>query len=231
MTDGATVGGSGRRRIVRAALYVVACGLLGLSLVLLYQTYAPDLRFWFAQRELASELPPLPEVAPSTESTGPVLDFTGWDEQDAAFWRSLKMGKAFGRIVIKSAGVDAVVMKGATQANLALGPAWISTTDLPGATGNCAISGHRVTHGHPFRHLERVKKGTVIYLYSPYRRYAYEVDRILRVTPSHIEVIAHTEEPRLTLTTCDPPGSAVKRLVVSGHLIEVVRTKQGTTGS
>jgi LPXTG-site transpeptidase (sortase) family protein len=210
---------------VRRLLYVLAFGLVALSLFLLYQTYAPDLRFWFAQRDFDAALPPLPRVEPAAASAGatPTLDFTGWEREDAAFWRSRKMGQPFARIVSKDAGLDAVVLKGASQRQLALGPGWISTTDLPGETGNCAISGHRVTHGHPFRRLERVKKGDAIYLYSKYRRYRYEVDRIVRVTPAHIEVIAHTEEPRLTLTTCDPPGSAVKRLVVQARLVEVVR--------
>lgn len=234
MAQEAAGGGMSRRtRVVRTLLYVLAFGLLGLSAALFYQTYAPDLRFWLAQQELSSQLPPLPAVESVSASSAatPTIDLTGWESQDAAFWKSLKMGDAFGRIVSKDAGVDAVVLKGATQANLALGPAWISTTDLPGLTGNCAISGHRVTHGHPFRHLEKVKLGDTIYIYSPYRRYAYEVDRILRVTPSHVEVIAHTEEPRLTLTTCDPPGRAIKRLVVQAHLIEVVLTKTDKSGS
>jgi LPXTG-site transpeptidase (sortase) family protein len=218
---------------VRATLYVLAYGLLALSLVLLYQTYETDITFWFAQQELEAQLPPLPPVgpAPASSDTTPPMDFTGWEEEDLAFWRSLRMGQAFARIVSKDAGVDAVVLKGASQAQLARGPGWISTTDLPGETGNCAISGHRVTHGHPFRHLERVKVGDTIDIYSKYRRYRYEVDKILRVTPDRIEVIAHTEEPRLTLTTCDPPGQAVKRLVVQGHLIEVVRLDAGDSGS
>jgi LPXTG-site transpeptidase (sortase) family protein len=231
VTDYAVQGHRTRaRRVTRALLYVLAVALIALSAFLLYQTYAPDIRFWFAQRTLSSALPPLPAVQPAAASPDatPTLDFTGWEDQDAAFWDSRKMGQAFARIVSRDAGLDAVVLKGAAQRQLALGPGWITTTDLPGSTGNCAISGHRVTHGHPFRRLERLKKGDAIYLYSKYRRYRYEVDRIMRVTPAHIEVIAHTEDPRLTLTTCDPPGSAVKRLVVQARLVEVVRLGDGT---
>lgn len=224
-----TIAKKGTRRRVRHALYGLAFALLGLSLFLLYQTYAPDLRFWWAQRGLDSQLPALPQIEPASASAGETrtLDFTEWETDDAAFWRSLNMGDAFARIVSKRARIDAVVLKGASQRQLALGPGWITTTDLPGATGNCAISGHRVTHGHPFRHLDRVKKGDTIDIYSSFRRYRYEVDRILRLTPAHIEVIAHTEEPRLTLTTCDPPGSAVKRLIVQARLVEVIRIDSG----
>lgn len=222
----AMVARRGVRRAVRRALYVFALALLGLSVFLLYRTYEPDLRFLQAQRQLDAQLPVLPQVAEASASASPTLDFAEWEEQDAAFWRSRKMGDAFARIVSEKAELDAVVLKGASQRQLALGPGWITTTDLPGETGNCGISGHRVTNGHPFRHLERLKKGDTIDVYSKYRRYRYEVDRILRVTPDRIEVIAHTEEPRLTLTTCDPPGQAVKRLVVQGRLVEVIRFEQ-----
>ena len=227
--EGVAVARKGTRRAVRRALYGLAFALLALSLWLLYQTYAPDIRFWMAQRDLDSRLPALPGIELASASAGETrtLDFTGWEEGDAAFWRSLKMGDAFARIVSKDARIDAVVLKGASQRQLALGPGWITTTDLPGATGNCAISGHRVTHGRPFRYLDRVKKGDTIDIYSSFRRYRYEVDRVLRLTPAHIEVIAHTEEPRLTLTTCDPPGSAVKRLVVQARLVEVTRIDTG----
>lgn len=223
--EGATNAKKGTRRAVRRALYGLAFGLLALSAVLLHQTYSPDLRFWLAQRDLNAQLPALPtfRLEPASAGETRTIDFEGWEENDAAFWRSLKMGDAFARIVSKDARIDAVVLKGASQRQLALGPGWITTTDFPGATGNCGISGHRVTHGHPFRHLDRVKQGDTIDVYSKFRRYRYEVDRILRVTPAHIEVIAHTEEPRLTLTTCDPPGAAVKRLVVQARLVEVIR--------
>lgn len=224
VSDEATKGSkSGLRRMVRRALYMLAFALLAASTVLLYNTYEPDLRFLLAQRQLDSELPALPRVPEASAAASPTLDFTGWEDEDAAFWRGRKMGDAFARIISKAARIDAVVLKGASQRQLALGPGWITTTGLPGSTGNCAISGHRVTNGRPFRYLDRLKKGDTIDLYSKFRRYRYEVVRSFRVTPDRIEVIAHTEEPRLTLTTCDPPGSAVKRLVVQARLIEVVR--------
>lgn len=218
-------GGRGGARVyARAAGYALAAGLLVLSGVLLYQTYAPDIRFWFGQQQLSGQVPIEP-VEPSSSATSTAatatLDFTGWSTQDVPYWRSLKIGGAFARIVAPAAGIDAIVLKGVSQAQLALGPGWITRTDLPGATGNCGISGHRVTHGHPFRHLDRLRMGATIDLYSRFRRYRYVVDRILRVKPSEVSVIAHTPEPRLTLTTCDPPGSAQRRLVIQAHLVEV----------
>ena len=131
----------------------------------------------------------------------------------------------------RGSGIDDIAVKGAGTDQLAVAPGWIVQTDMPGPEGNCAISGHRVTHGHPFRNLDRAGIGDTIYLYSPYRRYRYVIDRILRVTPDHTEVIAYTKVSHLTFTTCDPPGRAVKRLVVQARLVEVVRLRGPAVGT
>jgi len=229
MTDEATQSSpAGMSRGVRALLYVLAIGLIAAAGVMFYFAVADDLRFASDQERLAASLP---VAATSTiEPTG-TLDFTGWQELDVAYWDSLETGDAFARLVAETADIDDIAVKGAGSAQLAKAPGWIVQTDLPGPDGNCAISGHRVTHGHPFRRLDRLKVGATIDLYSPYRRYRYVVDKILRVTPDHVEVVAHTVVPHLTLTTCDPPGRAVKRLVVQARLVEVVRLNGPDSGA
>lgn len=216
-------------RGARVVLYVLAVGLLISAAGMLYLAYADDLRFASDQARLAASLPATGSATTTVAPTS-ALDFTGWDELDVAYWKSLKLGGAFARLVAKDAGVDDVAVKGAGKAQLDRAPGWIVQTDMPGPEGNCAISGHRVTHGRPFRRLDRLKIGATIDLYSPYRRYRYEVDKILRVTPDHVEVVAYTAVPHLTLTTCDPPGRAVKRLVVQARLVEVVRLAGATEG-
>lgn len=216
------------RTWVRGGLYALAATLLVIAAILLYVAYADDVRFALSQHDLAATFPAREETASAAAT--PTLDFAGWGEQDAAFWRALKVGDAFGRIVAPDAGVDDIIVKGAGQPQLAKGPGWITQTDLPGPEGNCGISGHRVTHGHPFRRLDRLKLGATIDLYSPFRRYRYIVVRILRVTPDHVEVVAHTASPQLTLTTCDPPGRAVRRLVVQARLVEVTLLSASSAG-
>ncbi|HEX9093973.1 MAG TPA: class E sortase [Coriobacteriia bacterium] len=159
----------------------------------------------------------------SIATSGTVMDLDGWKEQDEAFWTKLPEGGAFGRIVASAMGLDAVVVKGTRTADLRRGPGWIASTDLPGATGNVGISGHRTTYGHPFGRLDVLKAGDAIDLYSPYRRYRYVVDRTFVVTPDRVDVVAHTEEPKLTLTACHPPYSARYRLIVQAKLIDVRR--------
>ena len=219
-------------KALRVLLYVVAFGLLIAAGVMLYFAYADDLRFAEDQKELSAALPTTATaVSTATVSPTATLDFTGWEQEDAAYWASLKTGGAFARIVVKGTGIDDIAVKGAGTDQLAVAPGWIVQTDMPGPEGNCAISGHRVTHGHPFRNLDRAGIGDTIYLYSPYRRYRYVIDRILRVTPDHTEVIAYTKVSHLTFTTCDPPGRAVKRLVVQARLVEVVRLTGPAAGT
>lgn len=165
-----------------------------------------------------AEEPDVLETAP-----GPVLDFAEWAEEDQAFWSALPEGEAFGRIVIADIGVDTIVMKGVEPADLRRGPGWIDWSDLPGPTGTCGISGHRTTYGAPFRRIDELVAGDTIDLYSPYRRYRYEVTRTLVVTPDQIEVVASTEAPTLTLTACHPPFSARYRIAVQADLVEVRR--------
>lgn len=216
-----------------AAWRVIArwCGalLLGLSVGLLGYYGVTDVVGRFEQQQLRRSEPALlePQVVPvSTPATEPVLDFSGWAAQDARYWARLKAGGAFGRLVAKDMGLDAIVVKGVDRQDLMRGPGWIPTTNVPGPTGNCGISGHRTTYAAPFRHLDRLKPGDTITFYSPYRRYTYRVRRVFAVTPDHVEVVASTKSPQLTLTACHPPGSARYRLIVSSDLVDVRRLEK-----
>ena len=71
--------------------------------------------------------------------------------------------------------------------------------------------------------------GDTIDLYSPYRRYRYVVESTEAVTPQHTEVVSHTVDPQLTLTTCHPPYSAKFRLIVHAKLVDVRLLVSGTT--
>jgi LPXTG-site transpeptidase (sortase) family protein len=150
-----------------------------------------------------------------------VMDFTGWESQDRPYWETLVEGGAFGRLVAPKMGLDTVVVRGTASRDLRKGPGWIEKTSLPGREGNVGISGHRTTYGHPFGRLAELAVGDTIDLYSPYRRYRYEVVKSFVVTPDRVDVIAYTQEPMLTLTACHPPFSARERLIVQARLVDV----------
>ncbi|MFG3091064.1 class E sortase [Streptomyces antibioticus] len=105
-------------------------------------------------------------------------------------------------------------------------------TQQPGQEGNFALAGHRNTHGEPFRHLDRLRKGDLITVETRTARYTYTVGTVLpRTSPRDTGVIAPV--PRsltrpsygydapgryLTLTTCTPEYTSRYRLVVWGTL-------------
>lgn len=156
-------------------------------------------------------------------SAGPIIDFFGWAEQDEMYWTTLGEGEGFARIVIPRIELDALVLKGVRPTDLRKGPGWIDWTNLPGPTGTCGISGHRTTYGAPFRRIDELQRGDTIDLYSPYRRYRYEVTGTLIVLPSQTEVVDQTEQPTLTLTACHPLYSAAYRIAVQAKLVDVRR--------
>lgn len=205
-------------RALGNVLIGVALGLLGLYAVTAVQGTVD-------QASLRRELAVLGEAAaeePSVEP-GPELDWSGYEEEDVAYWESLPTGGVFGRLVIPKLNLDATVVKGATPATLRKGPGWIEWTDLPGPTGTAGIAGHRTTYSAPFRRLDTLRSGDRIEFYSPYRRYGYTVSRVFEVTPDRVDAMASTEEPRLALSACHPPYSARLRLIVHADLVDVGR--------
>lgn len=106
------------------------------------------------------------------------------------------------------------VYDGADRDTLMRGPAHIRGTAYPGEPGNVCISGHRVTYGGPFRHIDKLKAGDRLLIQYKGKVYEYQVVWIKRVRPDENWVLTPTTVPSLTLTTCDPPFSARYRLVV-----------------
>ncbi|MFE1440020.1 class E sortase [Streptomyces sp. NPDC058739] len=108
-------------------------------------------------------------------------------------------------------------------------------TQQPGQAGNFALAGHRNTHGEPFRHLDRLRRGDRVLVETATAVYAYTVDRTLaRTSPRDSGVLRPVpaslvhpgrgyREPGyyLTLTTCTPAYSSAYRLVVWGKLTSV----------
>ncbi|MBC7273151.1 MAG: class E sortase [Streptomyces sp.] len=105
-------------------------------------------------------------------------------------------------------------------------------TGQPGQAGNFALAGHRNTHGEPFRHLDRLRRGDAITVETADARYTYVVGRTLpRTSARDVGVIrdvprsavrpgAGYREPGyyITLTTCTPVYTSRYRLVVWGTL-------------
>lgn len=127
-------------------------------------------------------------------------------------------GDAWGRIVIPSIGLDAVVVEGVSEAHLRKGPGHYPQTGRPGDPGLVGIAGHRTTFGAPFRHIDRLEPGDLVELHMPGGRFTYRVDREpWAISPRDWDALA-SRGPGLVLTSCHPPGSARQRIVAHAVL-------------
>ncbi len=102
------------------------------------------------------------------------------------------------------------------------------TTSFPGQTGNAAFFGHSSNnilnpgkYKFAFVLLHELTDGDVFYLTYKNTVYAYKVFQTSIVVPSDVSVLNPIagHPATATLITCDPPGTSLNRLVVSGDQI------------
>lgn len=118
--------------------------------------------------------------------------------------------------------VKVLVVEGTTPAALKAGAGHYAGTPLPGAAGNVGIAGHRTTYGRPFNRLDELGPGDSVHLVTPFDDFTYTVVPAFEghsnpwvVTPTDYAVVGDPlPDHMLTLTTCNPKGSARERLVL-----------------
>lgn len=117
-------------------------------------------------------------------------------------------------------------------------------TAMPGAEGNFAVAGHRVTYGKPLNQIADLKPGDPIVVRVTDAKtkfdvwYVYKVTDSQIVTPDHIETIApvpnkpgvepSAEDRWLTLTACHPMWSAAQRYIVHAKMDYWMQASDGT---
>jgi LPXTG-site transpeptidase (sortase) family protein len=151
---------------------------------------------------------------------------------EKGYGKTIAEGSPLTRIIIPKLGVDIIVVEGISGNALRAGAGHYPGTALPGAaTGNIAIAGHRTGFGEPFRHMERLGPGDVVYLVTPFGKFAYKA-----VPPfgghgnwwltgaTDWSVVQPTPTPVLTLTTCDPPHTSLHRMILRLSLVGKVKT-------
>lgn len=119
------------------------------------------------------------------------------------------------------------VQEDAIQKALERGVVHYSTTASPGEKGNTVIFGHSSNnilnngkYKFAFVLLNKLSDGDTFYLIKDGKRYAYKVYERKIVKPSEVGVLGNTDKTATaTLITCDPPGTALNRLVVIGEQI------------
>lgn len=100
-------------------------------------------------------------------------------------------------------------------------------TALPGDNGNVVLTGHSSYYAWDpgrfkdvFALLHEVKMGDRIVVYFNQKKFIYEVNKIKVVLPKDVDVLGPAPTEQLTLITCTPIGTNLKRLIVQAKLVE-----------
>jgi len=94
-------------------------------------------------------------------------------------------------------------------------------TANPGEIGNTVITGHSSyfpwdpgRFKDVFALLHQVNIDDTIEVYHNQKRYVYKVEQKLDVTPDKVDVLLQGSDEKLTLITCTPVGTNLRRLIV-----------------
>lgn len=94
-------------------------------------------------------------------------------------------------------------------------------TAFPGQEGNIVVTGHSSyfpwdpgRFKDVFALLHDVRIGDSIYMYYKQKKYEYTVYETKIVLPTQVDVLTQAGDTRLTLITCTPVGTNLKRLVI-----------------
>jgi sortase A len=138
------------------------------------------------------------------------------------------VGDGLTRLVIDNprVQVNVLVVEGTSVAALRAGAGHYQHTPYPcTGTGNVGIAGHRTTYGRPFNRINDMRPGDTVRLITPVSRCVYQVvpgfdghANPYVVAPTDVAVVSQAGDleagPWLTLTSCNPPGSAAQRIVL-----------------
>jgi len=138
------------------------------------------------------------------------------------------------KIIIPKINVDVPVVYDETsydetkiQKALQRGVVHYGTSAFPGQVGNNVIVGHSSNDlfdsgGYKFAFvlIDRLNNGDIFMLNYEGKRYVYKVYNKAVINPSDFSLInIQTDKPVVTLITCTPPGTALKRLLVQAEQI------------
>ncbi|MDD5396728.1 MAG: sortase [Candidatus Moranbacteria bacterium] len=143
-------------------------------------------------------------------------------------------------VKIEKVGVDAPMVWSQSEddkktlKDLENGLSHFPKTAAPGDNGNSIISGHSSNYvwakgdfNHIFKDLNDLQNGDVIDIKTIQANgkiitYEYKVNDKFVATPEDEKIFANTENPTLTLSTCWPLGTNLKRLIVKAEYLKMM---------
>lgn len=201
--------------------YLFPLILVGLGLVLLVNVSLPILLYQLKSDQFRSSL-----VAPVS---GYSVDFTqpqNWFPE-APQLPSLPSKITHYKLSIPKLGIDQAVVEIGAE-DLAKSLIHYSGTAMPGQYGNPVIFGHSVlpqlfnpeNYKTIFSTLPKLKKGDKILIDFDGVKYRYQIIEMVETRPGDVSVLEqHFDAEYLTLVTCVPPGTYLRRLVIKAQLV------------
>lgn len=103
-------------------------------------------------------------------------------------------------------------------------------TAKPGERGNIVIGGHSSglwflpgPFNRIFARLGELEPGDTLLLTYKGRAFRYQVSESFEVKPTELRILEPTPRPTLTLFTCSPVGTALRRRVIRAELLREAR--------
>jgi len=96
-----------------------------------------------------------------------------------------------------------------------------------GGRGNAFFTGHSSyypwsdgKYKDVFALLPQIQVNDIVTIWENQKRYDYQVTEVKEVKPTETDVLQKTDDYRLTLMTCTPVGTSLRRLIVTAQLVK-----------
>ncbi len=123
-------------------------------------------------------------------------------------------------IRIPAINVNHKVVQGDSWEQLKKGVGQHIGSPNPGEKGNLILSAHNDVFDEIFRHLDQLKDGDEVLLYTQQHEYVYIVRQTRIVEPTAVEVLEQGNDTIATLISCYPYLVDDKRIVVTAEFSE-----------
>ncbi len=122
----------------------------------------------------------------------------------------------YGKIKIENIGIEYPIIKYVDENSLWKSICKISNNCIDG-TGNLCLAGHNMRNSTMFAKIKKLRNGDKVEITNIYgEKYVYLVYDSFYVEANDVGVLKETEEPIITLITCNNVGN--KRLIVRARL-------------
>ncbi len=134
-------------------------------------------------------------------------------------------GAVVGRLRVPAMDLNTLIVKGTDSTSLKRGPGVDPRTHMPGEGELVYVAGHRTTYLAPFSHIDRLQRGDLVELSTPYATFEYRVTSHVIVPATDLARLKSRGREELALQACHPRFFASERYIVYAEPVAVHRAK------